>query len=364
MTHRVHNFNPGPAALPLPALLRAQEEMLDFAGTGMSIMEHSHRGKEYEAVHNEALSLLRELLSVPESHSILLLQGGAHHIFATLPLNFLRPGQRADYLLTGSWGERALKEAQTVGNARLAASSREGKSFRRALHDEELPTMEDAAYVHYTSNETVDGVQFHHIPSIKKAPLVVDMSSDILSRPIDVRRFDLIYAGAQKNIGPSGVAVVIARKDWLDQGRTDIPNYFRFSTHAANNSLYNTAPTFSIYMIRNVLAWLKEQGGVPAIEQINARKAATLYAVLDESPDFFHVPVERESRSLMNVVFRLPTEALEDQIIKEAKQLGLVGIKGHRSVGGLRVSLYNAISISSVDILAQFLREFRNKGAK
>lgn len=361
MANRVHNFNPGPAALPLPALQRAQEELLDFAGTGMSVMEHSHRGKEYEAVHNEALSLLRELIAVPDTHQIMLIQGGAHHIFATLPLNFLRPGQRADYLITGSWGERALEEAQIVGQAREAATSRQNGAYLRALRDDELPDMDDAAYVHYTTNETVNGVQFHHVPSVK-APLIGDMSSDILSYPVDVSRFALIYAGAQKNIGPSGVAVVIAQKSFLDGGRTDIPKYLRFSTHASNNSLYNTAPTFSVYMIRNVLVWLKEQGGVAAIEQHNARKAAAIYAVLDESPDFFRAPVERGSRSIMNVVFRLPTEALEEKLVSEAKKRGMIGIKGHRSVGGLRVSLYNAVSQQSADALAQFLREFRAQG--
>jgi phosphoserine aminotransferase len=361
MANRVHNFNPGPAALPLPALARAQEEFLDFAGSGMSVMEHSHRGKEYEAVHHEALRLLRELLAVPESHQILLLQGGAHYLFASVPMNFLRPGQRADYLLTGSWGERALEEAQVVGQARAAASTASEKTYRRALRDDELPPSDDAAYVHYTTNETVHGVQFHHIPTVK-APLIADMSSDILSRPLDVGRFDLIYAGAQKNIGPSGVAVVIARKSFLESGRTDIPRYLRFSTHAASDSLYNTAPTFAIYMIRNVLAWLKEQGGVEAMARQNAAKASLLYQLLDESPDFFWAPVERDSRSLMNVVFRLPSPELEDRLVSEAKKRGMVGIKGHRSVGGLRVSLYNAVSLASVETLVQFLRDFRAQG--
>ena len=358
MANRVHNFNPGPAALPLPALLRAQEELLDFAGTGMSVMEHSHRGKEYEAVHREALGLLRSLLAVPETHQILLLQGGAHHLFATLPLNFLRPGQRADYLLTGSWGERALEEAQIVGDAREAASTRQDGTYHRTLRPDEIPSSEGAAYIHYTTNETVHGVQFAHIPEVK-APLIADMSSDILSRPVDVARFDLIYAGAQKNIGPSGVAVVIGRKTFLDAGRTDIPRFLRFSTHAAAESLYNTAPTFAIYMIRNVLAWLQEQGGVAAIARQNEAKAALIYGVLDEHPEFFRAPVERDSRSRMNLVFRLPSDALEERLLSEAKKRGLVGLKGHRSVGGLRVSLYNAVSLASAEALAQFLRDFR-----
>ncbi|MCS6899163.1 MAG: 3-phosphoserine/phosphohydroxythreonine transaminase [Myxococcales bacterium] len=360
MANRVHNFNPGPAALPLPALLRAQEELLDFAGTGMSILEHSHRGKEYEAVHQEALGLIRSLLAVPESHQILLLQGGAHHQFAMIPMNFLRPGQRADYLITGSWGERALEEAQIVGHAREAASTRQDGTFRRTLRPNEIPSGEGAAYVHYTTNETIHGVQFHHTPEVK-APLIADMSSDLFSRPLEVARFDLIYAGAQKNIGPSGVTVVIGRKSFLDGGRTDIPKYFRYTTHAAAESLYNTAPTFAIYLVRNVLSWLEEQGGVAAIARQNEEKASLLYRALDEDPDFFRVPVERDSRSRMNVVFRLPTEALEDRLVHEAKKRSLMGIKGHRSVGGIRVSLYNAVSLASVEILAQFLRDFRTQ---
>jgi phosphoserine aminotransferase len=360
MANRVHNFNPGPAALPLPALLRAQEELLDFAGSGMSVMEHSHRGKEYEAVHREALGLLRSLLAVPETHQILLLQGGAHHLFATIPMNFLRAGHHAAYLTTGSWGERALEEAKIVGDARETATTLENGTFRRALRDDELGATEGAAYVHYTTNETVHGVQFHHVPAVK-APLIADMSSDILSRPLEIDRFDLIYAGAQKNIGPSGVAVVIGRKSFLDGGRTDIPKFLRFSTHAAAESLYNTAPTFSVYMIRNVLSWLQEQGGVAAIAKQNEAKAALLYGVLDEAPDFFRAPVERGSRSTMNVVFRLPTEALEERLVKEAKAQNMVGIKGHRSVGGLRVSLYNAVPLASVEVLAAFLRDFKAK---
>lgn len=361
MANRVHNFNAGPAALPLPALQRAQDEMLDFAGTGMSVMEHSHRGKEYEAVHNEAISLLAGLIGLPDTHQIVFLQGGAHQIFATLPLNFLRAGQQADYLLTGAWGEKALEEAQIVGRAVAVASTKHDGTYTRALRDDEIAVSDDAAYVHYTTNETIHGVQFAAPPRLGKAPVVVDMSSDILSRPFDVASTDLIYAGAQKNIGPSGVVIVIARKSFMEQGRTDIPKFLRFSTHAAANSLYNTAPTFAIYMIRNVLDWLKGLGGLPAIAQLNARKAAAVYEALDEAPEFYRAPVERGSRSQMNVVFRLPTEALEEKLIAEAKKLRMVGLKGHRSVGGLRVSLYNAVPLESAEALAQLLRDFRRQ---
>jgi len=359
MANRVHNFNAGPAALPLPALLRAQHEMIDFAGSGMSVMEHSHRGKEYEAVHNETLALLAGLLSMPDTHQILFLQGGAHQLFGMVPMNFLRPGQQADYLLTGVWGEKALEEARTVGQARVAATSGHDGTYTRALRDDEIQVDDGAAYVHFTTNETIHGVQFQKMPTLGKAPVVVDMSSDILSKPLDVAPYDLIYAGAQKNIGPSGVAVVIAKKSFMAQGRTDLPKFFRFSTHAANNSLYNTAPTFAVYMMRNVLLWLKELGGLGAIEQLNERKAAAIYEALDEAPDFYRAPVDKDSRSRMNVVFRLPSEALEERLVGEAKKQGMVGLKGHRSVGGLRVSLYNAVSLESAAALAQLLRDFR-----
>jgi len=359
MVNRVHNFNAGPAALPLPALERAQSELLDFAGTHMSVMEHSHRGKDYEALHNETISLLSALIGMPSTHQILFLQGGAHQLFAMVPMNFLRPGQQADYLVTGAWGEKALEEARTVGLARAAASTLRDKTYTRVLRDDEISLDNGAAYAHYTTNETIHGVQFHRTPRLGKAPIIVDMSSDILSRPFDVSPFDLVYAGAQKNIGPSGVAVVIARKSFIAQGRTDIPKFFRFSTHADNNSLYNTAPTFAVYMMRNVLAWLTDLGGLAAIEQHNTKKAAAVYEALDEAPDFYLAPVERDSRSLMNIVFRLPSDDLEARLLAEAKKRGMVGLKGHRSVGGLRASLYNAVPLASAEALAQLLRDFR-----
>ncbi|RYE94390.1 MAG: 3-phosphoserine/phosphohydroxythreonine transaminase [Myxococcales bacterium] len=359
--NRVHNFNAGPAALPLPALERAQAEMLDFAGTSMSVMEHSHRGKEYEAAHHEALGLVGELVGLPASHQVVFLQGGAHQLFSLVPMNFLRPGQRADYLVTGTWGEKAIEEAVVLGQAREAATTRVDKTYRRALRQDEITGTSDAAYVHYTTNETIHGVQFKSVPEVGGAPLVADMSSDILSGPLDVSRFDLIYAGAQKNIGPSGLVVVIARKSFLEGARTDITKYFRIATHAAADSLYNTAPTFSVYMVRNVLAWLKEQGGLPAMAARNGAKAATLYGALDEAPEFYRAPVERDSRSTMNVVFRLPTPELEEKLLAAAARQHMVGLKGHRSVGGLRASLYNAVEPSSVDALAQLLRDFRRE---
>lgn len=354
---RVHNFNPGPAALPLPALERAQRELLDFNGTGMSVIEHSHRGKDYEAVHNEAISLLRELLGISDDYHVLFLQGGASQQFAMVPMNLLQPGKSADYVLTGGWSQKAFEEAKIVGEARIAFDGANEK-FTRIPAQSELSLNPDAAYVHITSNNTLYGTQWMTFPDTGKVPLVADMSSDLLWRKIDVNRFGLIYAGAQKNIGPSGIVVVIARKDLVEGGRKDIPKIFRYKTHADNNSLYNTPPTFSIYLVRNVLSWLKEQGGLDAIEKINRQKGALVYGVIDEHPEFFRSPVEKASRSFMNVVFRLPTPELEEKFLAEAKKANLVGLKGHRSVGGIRASIYNAVSLESVSALASFMRDF------
>ena len=303
---RVHNFNAGPSALPLSALELARDELLDFEGSGMSIMEHSHRGKEYERVHDEVLSTIRELLAVPDSHDILLLQGGAHQQFAQIPMNLLRPGQSADYVITGGWAERAIDEAKNVGTVRVAATTQVDKVYRRVPKDSELELDPNAAYVHVTSNNTLFGTQFQSFPKTT-APLVADMSSDIMSRPLDVSQFGLIYAGAQKNIGPSGITVVIMRKDLIANGRTDIPKFFRYSTHAKERSLYNTPPTFSVYLARNVLRWIKGLGGLSAIEKRNRDKTDALYATIDSHPDFYRAPVEKESRSRMNIVFTLPS---------------------------------------------------------
>jgi phosphoserine aminotransferase len=358
MAHRVHNFNAGPAALPLPALERAQTELLDFEGSGMSIIEHSHRGKQYEAVHNEAIGLLRELAGIPEGYHVLLLQGGASQQFAVVPMNLLPAGKSADYIVTGVWGEKAIEEARNVGQVRAAGSTEQGKTYVRVPTQAELSLDPGAAYLHYSTNETIHGVQFHATPDAGAVPLVADMSSDFLSRPLDVARHGLIYAGAQKNIGPSGLVVVIARKELVDGGRKDIPKIFRYATHAANNSLYNTPSTFSVYLMRNVLLWLKAEGGLSGIEARNRAKAEALYGAIDERADFYRAPVERASRSLMNVVFRLPTPELEERFVAEARAKGMVGLKGHRSVGGIRVSLYNAVSPASVEALCAFMRAF------
>jgi phosphoserine aminotransferase len=349
MANRVINFNPGPAALPLAALERAQRELLDWEGTGMSILEHSHRGKDYERVHHEAIDLIRELCGLSDEYQVLFLQGGATQQFALVPMNLLPPGRSADYVLTDVWVKKAYAEAQLLGRARIAATTEEADGvFRRVPRQNELQLDANAAYVHICSNNTVMGTQYREFPDTGAVPLVVDMSSDILSRSVDFSRFGFVYAGAQKNIGPAGVTVVIARKSWLAEGREDIPKIFRYKEQARENSLLNTCPTFSIYMLRNVLAVLKAEGGPAAAEKHNRKKASLIYELVDQNPDFFRAQVERESRSVMNPVFRLRTAELDMKMVAEAKEAGFVGIKGHKLVGGIRVSIYNAITEAQV----------------
>jgi phosphoserine aminotransferase len=295
---------------------------------------------------------------VPEDYHVLFLQGGASLQFAQVPMNFLPAGKSADYIVTGGWAEKALQEAQRVGTARAAATTEKDKRYARIPRQAELQLDEGAAYVHMTSNNTLFGTQWHWLPETGKVPLIADMSSDFMWRPVDVSKFSLIYAGAQKNIGPSGVVVVLAKKSFVEGARKDIPTILRYATHAANDSLYNTPPTFAIYLIRNVLAWVKDLGGMPALEKRNRQKARALYSVIDDSHGFYQCPVEVASRSVMNVVFRLPSEALEDKFVSEAKKNGMVGLKGHRSVGGIRVSLYNAVGIEWVETLTSFMKNF------
>lgn len=356
---RAMNFNAGPAALPLSALERAARELLDVEGSGMSIMEHSHRGKTYEAIHNQAIALTRELLGVPDSYDVLLLQGGASQQFAVVPMNLLAPDKSADYVLTGSWSQKAYKEAKTVGKARVACSTEVDKKFTRIPKQSELELDPAAAYVHITSNNTIFGTQWQAFPDTGSVPLVADMSSDIMWRPFDVSKFGLIYAGAQKNLGPSGVTLVIAKKELVAAGRKDIPAIFQYRTHAENNSLYNTPPTFGVYILRNVLEAVKQAGGLGAMEKHNQDKAALLYAAIDARPDFFRCPVDKDSRSSMNVVFTLPTEALEAEFLAEASRRKMVGLKGHRSVGGIRASIYNACSPEWVQALVDLMTEFQ-----
>lgn len=369
---RSMNFSSGPAALPLPALERARDELLDYQGTGSSLMEQSHRDAPYDAVHREAMALLRELYGIPATHDIFFLTGGASQQFAQIPLNFLGAGKSADHVVTGTWSEKAFEEAKRAaafagGAVRLAfdtgAGTGESRTWTRVPRAEELSLDPNAAYVHLTTNETIHGVQFAvepgaSLPDTGSAPLIADMSSDFLWKPMDLSRFAFVYAGAQKNLGPSGVVVVIADKEFLARGRRDLPKFLQYRTHSENESLYNTPPTFAIYLVRNVLQWLKGIGGLPAIEQINREKARLVYAAIDGSNGFYRCPVEQASRSVMNVVFRLPTEELEKRFVSEAKARRMSGLKGHRSVGGIRASLYNAAPVEWASGLAAFMADF------
>ena len=356
---RVINFNAGPAGLPLPALERARDELIEFKGSGMSIMEHSHRGKEYEAVHDEAISLLTSLLGIPDTHQVLFLQGGASLQFAMVPMNFLPKDGSADYLLTGTWSEKALDEAKLLGAPKVAATTLTAdKRYLRVPKASEIKLDPAAAYVHSTSNNTIFGTQWQQLPDTGAVPHICDMSSDFLWKKFDVSKFGLVYAGAQKNVGPSGVVIVIARKDLIAKGRKDIPKILRYSTFAENNSLYNTPPTFAIYLMRNVLSWMKDVGGLARLEEWNREKAGLLYGALDRKSDFYSAPVEKDSRSAMNIVFRLGSEALEDKFVAEAKKAGMVGLKGHRSAGGIRVSAYNAVTVEQIKTLVSFMDAF------
>jgi phosphoserine aminotransferase len=357
---KVLNFNAGPAILPPPVLEKAQAELRDYHGRGMSIMEMSHRSKEYEAVNSQAEARFKKLLGVGDGYRVLFVQGGASSQFATLPMNFLPPGGTADYLITGSWGEKAIEEGTALGNAKLAASTK-ADGYRRVPNAGEINLSPDSAYVHLTSNETIQGVQWATFPDVGSRPLVADMSSDILSYPFDASKFALIYAGAQKNLGPSGVTVVLIREAWLEKANKGVPTMFRYSTHVKNNSLYNTPPSFGVYLVGLVLEWIEGLGGLAAMAERNARKAGVLYAVIDESGGYYKGHAAPEARSKMNVTFRLPNEALEKKFVTEAEAAGMVGLGGHRSVGGIRASIYNANSLEACETLAAFMNDFAKK---
>ena len=355
---RIHNFNAGPAALPLEVIEQAQAELPSLNGIGMSVMELSHRSKEFEAIIASAEAGLRKLMIIPENYDVLFLQGGASHQFAMIPMNLRRPEKSADYVDSGSWSNRALKEAQLTGAVNIAWSGKTD-NYTRMPRQEELKLLPDAEYVHICSNETIGGVRWKNFPKTE-TPLFVDMSSDVLSREVDITQFDMVYAGAQKNLGPSGLAVVILNKGLAERAPENTPVFFRYSTHLKDGSLYNTPNTWAIYLLDLVCKWLEARGGAAAMEKINAKKAATLYNVID-SGDFWRSPVEIESRSVMNVVWRLGSEELEAKFISEAKKAGMVGLKGHRSVGGIRASIYNAVTLESVEALADFMKEFERK---
>ena len=356
---RVYNFSAGPAAIPQEVLEQAQAELLDWRGSGMSVMEMSHRGKEFMSIAQKAEADLREIMAIPSNYKVLFLQGGASSQFALIPMNLLNGKTTADYINTGAWSKKAIGEAKHFCEVNIAATT-EGTKFTTTPTQEELQLNSGAAYVHYTPNETIGGVEFPYIPDTGNVPLVADLSSTILSRPVDVSKFGLIYAGAQKNIGPAGMAVVIIRDDLLGLAGDNIASMFDYKVHAESESMYNTPPTYTWYIAGLVFDWIKRKGGLNAMAQINERKANNLYAAIDGS-DFYANPVEIKSRSWMNVPFTLADAGLDATFLVEAKEAGLVTLKGHRSVGGMRASIYNAMPEEGVDALIEFMRDFEKR---
>jgi phosphoserine aminotransferase len=359
MTERIYNFSAGPAVLPVPVLEEAQRDMLSLPGVGMSVMEISHRSKTFDEIIGSAESSLRELLGIPENYKVLFLQGGASLQFSMIPINLLAEGQTADYIITGSWGKKALKEAKRVGTTNVVADTADSR-YSRTPEQHELKLSADAAYVHLTSNETIEGVEWKQLPDVGDVPLISDASSNILSRPEPLERYALIYAGAQKNMGPSGLTLVIIREDLLERAPSGLHTMLDYRTHVENNSLYNTPNTWGIYILNLVCKWLKGKGGLEGMQRENEAKAALLYDAIDAT-DFYRGHAAPEARSLMNVTFRLPSEELEKQFVKEATAAHLDGLKGHRSVGGLRASIYNAFPREGVEALVEFMKEFERK---
>lgn len=357
---QIYNFSAGPAVLPKEVLQQARDEMLDWHGSGMSVMEMSHRGKEFMSIAEKTENDLRELANIPRNYKVLFLQGGASSQFSMVPMNLLRGKTTADYINTGQWSAKAIEEASRYCTVNVAASS-ENVHFTYIPPLEQWRLNPDAAYVHYTSNETIGGVEFHWVPDTD-VPLVADMSSNILSQPLDVTRFGLIYAGAQKNLGPAGLTLVIVREDLLGQPLPGTPTLYDYQIHAKNDSMYNTPPTYAMYITGLVFAWLKKQGGLAAMEKINIAKAKLLYDLLD-STDFYHCPVAIADRSRMNVPFTLKDSALDGEFLKQAQHNGLLQLKGHRSVGGMRASIYNAMPVEGVATLAAFMKEFASRHA-
>ena len=352
---RKYNFNPGPSTLPLSVIEKIKAEMPDFRGAGMSVLEISHRSKEFIAVLENAKNTLREVMGIPEDYEIIFLGGGASLQFAMIPMNFLAAGQKADYVSTGTWSEKAIKEALKIGEVNTVASSKD-KNF--TYIPDTLNFSDEACYAHITSNNTIFGTQWHTYPDTKNVPLFVDMSSDIMSRKVDISKFAFIYAGAQKNMGPAGVTMVIARKDLLEKSNENIPNFLRYPTHANKDSCYNTPPVFQIYVVGLVAEWVKESGELAKIEEINRKKADLLYGTVDSYPEFFKGTAAKKNRSLMNATLRLPSEELEAKFIKEAAEQDFHGLKGHRSVGGIRVSMYNALPLEGIEKLSEFMKNF------
>lgn len=357
---RIWNFNPGPAAVPLEVLEQVHDGWFNLNKTGMNIMEWSHRSKDFDAIHSHTISLVRQLLGCGEEYHVLFLQGGASLQFAMVPMNFLGAGQTADYINTGTWSTKAIKEARLFGNVNVAF---EGKdvNFTRLPRQEELKLSKNAAYLHLTSNNTIKGTQYFEFPKTDGATIIADMSSDIMSHSFDIKPFGMIYAGAQKNLGPSGVTLVILHKYLAEKARTDMTTMLAYKTHVENNSLYNTPNTFGIYFMGLVLEWIANMGGLKAIEKRNKEKADILYGFIDQHADYYKGTVAKDSRSWMNVCLRLPSEELEAKFVADGKTAGFLGLKGHRSVGGIRVSMYNAISPEAIKELTGFMKDFMSK---
>jgi phosphoserine aminotransferase len=360
MDKRVHNFNAGPAALPLEVLEGIKSDLISYQGEGLSVMEMSHRSKTFDAIIKEAESLTKEVFQVPSGYKILFMQGGATLQFAAVPLNLLDSGKTGGYVNTGSWSQKAIDEAEKLGkNVNVLASSKDDDYIYIPT---EFQVPSDLAYLHITSNNTIFGTQWHSYPDTGSVPLICDMSSDIGCRPTEISKFGLIYAGAQKNMGPAGVTIVIIREDLMAESPDNIPTMTSYKIIGGKDSLYNTPPTFGVYTVKLVLEWIRKSGGLAKIGEINRKKADLIYDILDEN-DFYIGTVDKSSRSIMNVTFRLPSEDLEKQFVAEAASNGMIGLKGHRSVGGIRASIYNAVSLDSVNALVSFMQNFRDKNS-
>ena len=355
MENRVYNFNAGPAALPVSVLKEVREDLLSYKGEGLSVMEMSHRSKTFDSIIKEAEKLTREVFAIPQNYKVIYMQGGASLQFATVPLNLLGEGQSADYINTGSWSTKAIQEVEKLGKRYTVIASSEDKNFSYIPDNFQISSQ--AAYLHLTSNNTIFGTQWAAFPDGGNVPLVCDMSSDIGCRPLDISKFGLIYAGAQKNMGPSGLTIVIIRDDLMARSPANIPTLTSYKIIGGKDSLYNTPPTFGIYINNLILQWLKDMGGLKKIEEINREKAGLIYDILDNS-DFYRGTVEKNSRSIMNVTFRLPDENLEKKFVENATGNGMIGLKGHRSVGGIRASIYNAVTLDAVRTLTDFMEEF------
>jgi phosphoserine aminotransferase len=360
MTKRVYNFNPGPAVLPEPILEEMKENLLSLPGVGMSILEISHRSATFENILNSTIEDIRKLANIPNNYKILFLGGGASLQFSMVPMNFMTPVNKADYIVTGSWSKKAVKEAKRVGTVSIAAST-ESENFKRIPKQEELKLDPEASYVHFTSNNTIFGTQFTTEPVVGNVPLICDASSDIFSKVIDVSKYGVIYAGAQKNLGPAGVTLVIIRDDMLSRCQDSLHTMLNYKTHAENNSLYNTPPVFAIYVVGLVLKWLINNGGLNAMVKLNEGKAKLLYDCIDNSGGYYRGHADQDSRSKMNIPFRLPSEEHEKKFIKDSADADFIGLKGHRSVGGLRASIYNAFPLKGVKDLVEFMKEFQKK---